>query len=615
LKGLIPFFLYGTIAAAEYREAPELAARVAAGDLPPVEERLPEEPLVVAIGSYGVTAIGRYGGVLRRDALETTGIEGATDITVAFYHNLLDAGELLPLGWKGYEKSSDDASAWTFFLRRGMKWSDGHPYTVDDVLFWYEDVMLHKELTPIPPAWLLHGGELPTFEKIDDYTLRIVFASPFLNLPVVVGGAAERNYMACPKHYLKSFHPRYAGPGELEQLAHDEGFTTWHQLFEARRDMFYQSNTDLPTLGPWMLQTGIPNNPAVYVRNPYYWAVDEEGNQLPYIDEMRWTLTGNQDRMKMRMLGGAVTFQRLKELESAELFAQARKKGVIEIGMIDPLANYNGHTAVFNLVTPDSLKRQLFNDVRFRFALSLQMPRQEIAGIIYSDRVNPKQIGISDPDHRWYVEELATAYVDTDVDAANRMLDDLGLAKRGKSGIRLRPDGKPLQINVTTVSSHRYEQATEIVCEHLPWVGIKANMRVVSYARLGDVLRGAEWEMFVVEDVMNLSFHWPGGMEGMRASAWNAYPWYRWLDSGGTEGEEPPASMKTSWAWWQKAQVAPNEAALKEAIVWLQKNAAGELLAIGLTSFPPQMRVKVPNVKNVPFSDPWFFYGAAYFAD
>jgi len=108
--------------------------------------------------------------------------------------------------------------------------------------------------------------------------------------------------------------------------------------------------------------------------------------------------------------------------------------------------------------------------------------------------------------------------------------------------------------------------------------------------------------MFVVEDVMNLAFYWPGGMEGMRASAWSAYPWYRWLESGGKEGDEPPKSMKTSWAWWQKAQIAPNEAALKEAIVWLQKNAADELLAIGLTSFTPQIRVKVPNVKNVPFS-------------
>jgi len=599
--------------AGTYQESPQLAARVTAGELPPVEERLPDEPLVVNIGTYGVVSIGRYGGILRRDALETTGIEGASDITVAFYNDLLEGGAFLPLGWKGYEKSAADASSWTFFLRRGMKWSDGHPYTVDDVLFWYEDFILHKELTPIPPSWLTPGGELPAVEKIDDYTIRFSFQTPYLNLPLVVGGSAERNFMACPKHYLKAFHPRYVDPDELKERAREEGFTTWHQFFEARRDMFYQSNTDLPTLGPWMLKVGIPDNPAIYVRNPYYWAVDEEGNQLPYIDEMRWTLVGNHDRMKMRMMGGAVTFQRIKELESVELFAEARDKGAIEIGMIKPLANYNGHTAVLNLVTPDPSKRRLFNDKRFRYALSLQMPREEIAEIIYSGQVSPKQIGISDPDHRWYVEELATAYVGTDVDEANRMLDEIGLTKRDKSGTRLRPDGKPLQINVNTVSSHRYEQATEIVCENLPRVGIKSNLRVVSYERLGDVLRNAEWEMFVVEDVMNLSFYWPGGMEGVRASAWNAYPWYRWLDSGGTEGKEPPESMKRSWAWWQKARMAPNEEALKEAIVWLQRNAADELLAIGLTSFTPQVRIKVPNVKNVPFNDPWFFYSAAYF--
>ncbi len=600
------------VPAAPYQEAPQLAARVAAGELPPVEERLPEEPLVVKVGSYGVESVGRYGGILRRDALETTGIEGASDITVAFYNDLLEGGAFLPLGWKGYKKSPD-ATSWTFLLRRGMKWSDGHPYTVDDFLFWYEDLVLNRELTPIPPAWLLPGGELPSVEKIDDYTIRFTFQSPYLNLPLVVGGASERNYMACPKHYLKNYHPNYIDAEALRKRARSEGFSTWTQYFEAKRDMFYQSNVDLPTLGPWMLKVGIPKNPAVYVRNPYYWAVDEEGNQLPYIDEMRWTLVGNHDRMKMRMMGGFVTFQRIKELKSVELFAQARKKGIVELGMIEPLANYNSHTAVLNLVTPDPFKRKLFNDKRFRHALSLQMPRRLIADILYSGQVQPKQIGVSDPGHRWYVEELAMAYVDTDGPEANRILDEIGLTERDKSGIRLRPDGEPLQINVTTVSSFRYEQATEIVCDHLPLVGIKANFRVISYERLDDALRDAKWEMFVVEDVMGLSFLWPAGMEGVRASAWNAYPWYRWLDSGGSEGEEPPRHMKTSWAWWQKARMAPNQRVLQDAIVWLQENAADELLAIGLTSFTPQIRVKVPNVKNVPFSDPWFLYSAAYF--
>ena len=106
----------------------------------------------------------------------------------------------------------------------------------------------------------------------------------------MVGGASERNYMACPKHYLKNYHPNYIDAEALRKRARSEGFSTWTQYFEAKRDMFYQSNVDLPTLGPWMLKVGIPKNPAVYVRNPYYWAVDEEGNQLPYIDEMRWTL-------------------------------------------------------------------------------------------------------------------------------------------------------------------------------------------------------------------------------------------------------------------------------------------------------------------------------------
>ena len=229
------------------------------------------ETMVAVTGTNGKTSVSTF---VRQIWIEmglpavnlgTTGVEGATDITVAFYNDLLEGGAFLPLGWKGYEKSSADASSWTFFLRRGMKWSDGHPYTVDDVLFWYEDLILHKELTPIPPSWLLHGGELPTVEKIDPYTIRFTFQAPYLNLPLILGSAAERNFMACPKHYLKTFHPTYVDPEELKKRAREEGFTTWRQYFEAKRDMFYQSNPDLPTLGPWKLRDGIPSNPAVYV--------------------------------------------------------------------------------------------------------------------------------------------------------------------------------------------------------------------------------------------------------------------------------------------------------------------------------------------------------------
>ena len=599
--------------AAGYQEAPRLATRVAAGELPPVEQRLPDEPLVVKIGSYGVDSIGRYGGVIKKDALDSPSVQGSTDLTVPFYNDLQDTGKLLPLGWKGFE-SADHARTWTFSLRRGMKWSDGHPYTVDDILFWFEDFALNKELNPVPPSWLMHGGALPAIEKVDDHTIRFTFQSPNLNFPMIMSWFSERHLMAFPRHYLAQFHPKHTDPDALSRRARNEGFSTWSQLFEARRDMFYNSNPDLPTLCPWVIRAGIPANPAIYVRNPYYYAVDEAGNQLPYVDEIRWTLVGNAERMKMRQMAGAISFQRIRDLGSAELFAEARKKGDIELGMVEPWANYSGHTLVLNLVTPDPVKAKLFNDKRFRHALSLQMPREDIADIVYSGMVRPKQIGIADPAHTWYVDDLADAWLAYDPDEANRMLDELGLAERTGAGTRLREDGKPLQVNVTTVNSPDQEKAAEIVCEHLAEVGIKANFRLTGWDRLEDTLREATWEIFIFEDVMNHAFLWPSGMEGVRASRWNAYPWYKWLTSGGREGAEPPESMKTSWNWWQKARVAPTDEALKEAVTWLQTNAADELLAIGITSFTPQIRIRDPEIRNVPFADPWFLYSAAYFA-
>ena len=119
-----------------YHEVPMLWPRVEAGELPPIEERVSDDPLVVGPGdAYGMTSIGRYGGRLHFDAMDASSVQGATDMTVAFFHDT--PGNFHPLVFKGYEVS-DDKRVWTIHMRRGMKWSDGHPFTADDVVFWYE---------------------------------------------------------------------------------------------------------------------------------------------------------------------------------------------------------------------------------------------------------------------------------------------------------------------------------------------------------------------------------------------------------------------------------------------------------------------------------------------
>ena len=138
---------------AMYHEAPMLAEMVAAGDLPPVEERLPDEPLVEEV----VDEIGQYGGTLRRAFLGPGDHNNYTRVVYdALVRHAPDGSEVIPHIAKGWE-SNDDFTEWTVFLREGMKWSDGAPFTADDIMFWYEHILLNEDLNPTVPVWMMNA--------------------------------------------------------------------------------------------------------------------------------------------------------------------------------------------------------------------------------------------------------------------------------------------------------------------------------------------------------------------------------------------------------------------------------------------------------------------------
>ncbi|MCB0127752.1 MAG: hypothetical protein KDE58_36055, partial [Caldilineaceae bacterium] len=194
-----------------FQEAPMLAEMVAAGELPPVEERLPSDPLVIEPAEM----IGQYGGVLRRAYTgpgDNQNIERWNNDHHIFWNT--GATELRPRIIKAWE-SNEDASVWTFHLREGMKWSDGEPFTADDYIFWYEHIVSNELLMPTPPWWMMWGGELAVMEKIDDTTFTIQFAAPFpawlevLSTSTVAGhfnGGETGGGFVAPHHYLEQFH-------------------------------------------------------------------------------------------------------------------------------------------------------------------------------------------------------------------------------------------------------------------------------------------------------------------------------------------------------------------------------------------------------------------------
>ena len=226
----------GAAMSGRFSEAPMLAARVAAGELPPVEERIPFDPVVQEMLADGV---GRYGGTLRVSEavgfMNQRGGELTTqmlDIYLLTMHQ--QTLEIVPNIAAGYAVS-DDGLTVTLELRPGTKWSNGDPFIVDDLMFVMEDMKWDDR---VDPGW--RAGETPTtavsITRIDDHTMQ--FHMSQIDYVVIPGWTTWKggNYVQyAPSTYLKQWHIRYNA--DAQKLAEEEGFDTWAEALVAHWDI------------------------------------------------------------------------------------------------------------------------------------------------------------------------------------------------------------------------------------------------------------------------------------------------------------------------------------------------------------------------------------------
>ncbi len=288
-----------------FQEAPELAERVAAGELPPVEERIGTQPLVIK----AVHEIGHYGGIWRR------GFTGPGDVFNGWRAATGPDG-LLFWDYTGQTVVPNIARDWeiseegrviTLYLREGMRWSDGTLFTADDFVFWFEDIYSNVELVPRPSTYMTINGKPGILEKVDDYTIRLVFPDPYYLIETVLAGSTSLDGHArqgrsgmglfAPAHYMKQFHPTYTSEEDLNAMVEEAGFDNWRSLFLARND--WSLNPDLPVVTPWKVTSPINTPTWELERNPYSIWVDTEGNQLPYIDKVVMTLAENLEVLNL----------------------------------------------------------------------------------------------------------------------------------------------------------------------------------------------------------------------------------------------------------------------------------------------------------------------------
>ena len=237
-------------AQSKYKEAPMLAEMVKAGKLPPVDKRLPSDPLVVPV----VERTGQYGGVWRRAFLGPADFNNYVRVVYdALARFSPDGAKIEPKIAAGWE-SSPDFKVWTIKLRNGARWSDGAPFTADDIVFWHKDVLLNKDLTSALPGWLRNADGTPaSVEKVDAHTVRFTYkqAATLFLTGLANHDGGDRTYAAfLPAHYLKRFHPAYAKKEDIDKLVQASGFKTWTELFAAKNAPF--ENPERPTMAAWM---------------------------------------------------------------------------------------------------------------------------------------------------------------------------------------------------------------------------------------------------------------------------------------------------------------------------------------------------------------------------
>ncbi|HSE78904.1 MAG TPA: ABC transporter substrate-binding protein [Alphaproteobacteria bacterium] len=599
---------------AAYIEPPSLAAEVAAGRLPPIEQRLPQSPLK-AMPEGKDMELGRHGGELRF----LIGRPQDVRLMVVYSYARLvvydTKFELRPDIVEAVE--SDGDRVFTFKLRRGHRWSDGQPFTSEDFRYYWHDVVLNKQLSPLgPPQVLMVDGKPPRVEFPDATTVRYSWSSPNpYFLPAVAGPSPL--YIYRPAHYLRQFHAKYTDAETLAAEVKKAGVRNWQALHNRRDNQYRNDNPDLPTLDPWVVQTKPPSDRFVFVRNPYFHRVDPEGRQLPYIDRVAATVADGRLIPAKTGAGEADLQARGISFNNYTFLRQAAKRNDFTVRLWNTAKG--SHIALFpNLNASDPTWRQLNRDPRFRRALSLAINRREINQVIYfglaleaANTVLPQS-----PLYRNYYRLAAAQF---DLRTANRLLDEIGVVKRDGRGVRLLPDGRPLEVIVETAGEDT-EQTDVLELIHDSW--LDAGVKLFSRPSQREVFRN---RIFAGQTKMSV---WSGLENGLPTAATppdelaptsqQQLQWPKWgqyIETRGGSGEavDDPAAkelMRLNEDW--RLSVSRSE---RERI-WhrMLEIHAEQVFTIGLIAGVKQPVVVNSHLRNVPAEgvynwDPGSFFG------
>ncbi|MEO1197976.1 MAG: ABC transporter substrate-binding protein [Pseudomonadota bacterium] len=575
-------------------------ARTHDGDMPPVAERLPSEPFFVDIVSAG-RELGRHGGDLdtligRAKDRRLVNVWGYARL-VGYQPDLTLAPDLLR------DIEVEEGRIFTLHLREGHRWSDGHPFTAEDFRFYWEDIAMNKDLAPNGPEPFMYvDGKLPTFEVIDDTTVRYAWEQP--NPEFLPSLAMSRDpFIYRPAHYLKKLHATYTDVEMLQERVEEEKARSWAALHNQLDDMYGATNIEMPSLQPWYLASEADNNRFVFVRNPYFHRMDTNGRQLPYIDRLILTVADGK-LIPTKTQAGETDLQ-ARGLAFADVTVLKRAEAERDMQLYLWPSSKAAHLALYpNLTAADPVWREVFRDLRVRQALSLGIDRVLINRTLYFGLAEPSQ-NTATPVSPLYDGGRALAFTDFDPDRANKLLDDAGLSERRSDGIRLLPDGRPFEIIVESAGESVEDlDALELIKETWREIGVslfaKASSRDILRARAasGD-LQMAIWPGFdngVPTPEMAPTDLAPTNIIQFQWSSFGAY-----VESRGQSGSEidipEVARLLELYKAWQVSASVPEQAAIWQEMLTIHSE---QLFTIGIIGGVRQPVTAVPELRNLP---------------
>jgi peptide/nickel transport system substrate-binding protein len=588
----------GSTAMSGAKESPMLAEMVASGEILPLEERLPENPLVVQV----VDSIGKYGGTMRRTYLGPS--DGGITRLMAdgLFRFSIDGTEIHPNLATGYDLSAD-GRVYTIHLRKGVKWSDGDLFDADDMMFWYEDVALNEELNAAPPKLIVSGGDAGLFEKVDQYTVRITFKEPyafFIRTIATPEVSTNGFYPFYPEHYLKQFHPKYAGEAAVNKLVEDAGVESWMALFSDMSSTFF--NPERPVIRPWMVTNSSDSQRQIAVRNPYYWKVDAEGNQLPYIDRLVFDLVENTELVLLKASNGELDFQfRHIKFQDFTLLKENESRG--DYTVYTHAGDRASDVCLWpNMSVQDEKMNMLMNSMEFKMALSYAIDRDEINELMYFGLGTPRAITAirSEPT---FIQANADKYIKYDPATASKLLDELGFDKKNSEGMRLWPDGETLFLNLTTATAWpQMASVGEFLVDYFRDIGIDS--------MVNNLERSVFYEKSYNNELAIPIFTSPGTSLG---NNWWMFPMYhnsngygQWYRSSGKEGVEPPvgSNVRNAMELYDSAMSSASMDTVYENIKQILTWGAEELWGIGIVGEIPAIAIVSNKLKNVPKNAP-----------